>query len=346
MKIPAIKKLPSGNFFCQLRIDGKSIPITDASYDMVYAKAVAIKTGLIKAKREPAKMTVGSAVDEYIENRSSVLSPATVRDYKQIRRVWFQPLMDMQIDRLTKEIIQRHVNDESKKGYAPKTVKNAFMLIKAAISDKTDVNLTAIKLPAPKKKIPQPYTAEQLQKLFKAVEGTNIEVPVLLAAWLSLRRSEIVALTWDCVGEDTITVKNAMVLDENMKLVSKGTKTYNSARVIPCPRYIIDKINQLPHNGERLFTLHPNNYWDRLQTVCKQNGLPPIGLHTLRHTNASVMAMLGIGDKYAMERGGWSTNHVMQSVYQHIMTAGKVQTAQKIDDYFYALIPDSGSENS
>lgn len=51
MKIPKVIQLPSGMYFCQLRLNGQSISITDAGPDTVTAKAYAYKTGILKARR-------------------------------------------------------------------------------------------------------------------------------------------------------------------------------------------------------------------------------------------------------------------------------------------------------
>ena len=63
--------------------------------------------------------------------------------------------------------------------------------------------------------------------------------------------------------------------------------------------------------------------------------------HDLRHLSASVMLMLNIPDKYAMERGGWSTNSTLKSVYQHTFSEERKQVDKKIDDYFNKLIEGS-----
>lgn len=56
--------------------------------------------------------------------------------------------------------------------------------------------------------------------------------------------------------------------------------------------------------------------------------------HDLRHLNASVMAMLQIPDKYAQERGGWKTDHVMKKVYTHTFSRERIRVDNIIDDYF------------
>ena len=45
----------------------------------------------------------------------------------------------------------------------------------------------------------------------------------------------------------------------------------------------------------------------------------PYCFHSLRHYSASYLHAIGIPDAYIMERGGWSTPHVMQKVYRHAL---------------------------
>lgn len=57
------------------------------------------------------------------------------------------------------------------------------------------------------------------------------------------------------------------------------------------------------------------------------------------HINASVMMMLNIPDKYAMERGGWETDAVYKNVYQQTFSRERQEVDKKIDEYFYSQIP-------
>ena len=67
-------------------------------------------------------------------------------------------------------------------------------------------------------------------------------------------------------------------------------------------------------------------------------------LHDLRHINASIMLALGVPDKYAMERGGWSTPSTLKNVYQHTFTAEREETDKKIDNYMDDLFSDNKRE--
>ena len=62
-----------------------------------------------------------------------------------------------------------------------------------------------------------------------------------------------------------------------------------------------------------------------------------IRLHDLRHINASVMAYLGIPQKYAMERGGWDNVQTMDKIYQFTFKDAKKAVDDKINDFFTKL---------
>jgi hypothetical protein len=50
------------------------------------------------------------------------------------------------------------------------------------------------------------------------------------------------------------------------------------------------------------------------------------------------MLALGVPDKYAMERGGWSSPNVIKSVYQHTFTDARQKFDDVIDNYFQNAI--------
>ena len=334
--VPTPRILPSGKAFIQLRFEGKSISITEDTPELCKAKARAIKTGLIEAIEKPENKTIGTAIDEYIEARNNIISPATLRSYKHIRKYRFTKLMDMNASTVTKNEVQNTINLEAKT-IKPKTLKNAWGLVKAAISDYVKFDLSSIVLPAKEPKIVNVYTKEELKKLFRVIEGDDAELAVLLAACLGLRRSEILGLkysSFDKVNE-TVTIDRARVPDENNNLVEKNTKTFKSTRVLPCPKFILDKVGE---GDGYIYDSHKQNYLlERLKRICTLNDLPDITLHGLRHTNASVMLLLNIPDKYAMERGGWSSNQTMKNIYQHTVSDERKKSDKAVNKYFEQL---------
>ena len=45
-----------------------------------------------------------------------------------------------------------------------------------------------------------------------------------------------------------------------------------------------------------------------------------------------------IPDKYAMERGGWSTNTTLKTVYQHTFSEERRRVDEQIDGFFNAIL--------
>lgn len=78
--------------------------------------------------------------------------------------------------------------------------------------------------------------------------------------------------------------------------------------------------------------------YNKFVDCIEKAGLPHMRFHDLRHLNASVMLQLGIPEKYAMERGGWTTNSTLQNVYQHTFSAERAVVDEKIDEYFEKLL--------
>lgn len=337
MKTPVAKQLSSGNWFCRVRVDGKDIGITRPTEKECIAEAMAVKAG-IKQANKIENITLTKAIDKYIEDRAGILSPSTVRGYRCDQRNHLQDLMHMPIAKIDTQAVQKAVNKDATKVSA-KTIKNALGLVTGVLGY-YNIQIGKLTMPERQKVEKQIYTRDELCKLLDAIRGTDVEVPVLLAAWLGLRRSEILGLRWDAVDYEkgTVAVTEAMVMDENHKLVSKGTKTASSRRTISCPVYILDVLRRTEHKGEHIVMMHPTTISRKFNELCNQVGIPAVGLHALRHQNASTMLLLNVPDKYVMERGGWSNTQTPKTIYQHTMDEGRTAADDAINGYFNEIV--------
>ena len=335
-KVPTPQLLPSGQYHCRIRIDGQSHYITRSSPEEVVAVAMSLKTGIKKAPAKIENITLEQAMENYCRDRDGILSPSTLRGYGIIRRNRFQELMKKPVAKLTFSMIQKAVNQEAK-DCSPKTVRNSYGLLTAVLGEcRPDLDLSRINLPQKQETDKTIYTPAELRKFLAQVRGTNVELPVFLAAWLGLRRSEIIGLRWEDVDfeKGEIRIREALVPDENNQFQVKGTKTVKSRRNLPCPPYILNLIKQQERTGERIIQVAPHTIHSRMARAAKAAGVPSVGLHALRHQNASIMLALNIPDKYAMKRGGWASPKTMKNVYQHTLDDFELQAAAAIDQYF------------
>ena len=356
MKQPVPRKLPSGNWFVQLRIGGQSISITEPTRDKCLARAMAIKTGLIEKRRHPDPLTLGEACDAYISLRENICSPTTLDGYRKIRENHFQDLMKKRINMIDEHTLSAAVAQECRRParrgakLSPKTIKSALSFVRSVLKE-NGIDLGRVIAPEVKRKIvrlPDPAL------VVKAVQGSPVELPCLLAAWLSLTMSEIRGLTKSrslmdgklYVTDTVVRVRGNVSPEEKASEPLKkapyedfrkeGGKEEERTRVLTIPDYLSSRIDQVP--GDVIVPLSISQIEKGFQKCLAAAGLPHMTFHQLRHLNASTMAMLGIQKEIAQERGGWKTPYTMESVYTHTFTAPRQAADQAIDQYFSGLL--------
>lgn len=338
--VPRPKRLKDGSYSAQMMVNGLRLRVKGETEEEYYASAVALKAKAIEAKK-PCNLLVGDCLESYIAQRSNIVSPSTYRDYRQKQLHHFTDLQKLKISELTLYVLQSAVNDEAAH-YSAKTVSNAWGLVSAAIRPFTDIALSDVTMPKKNRPNVSVYDDDELARLFASVRGDSIELAVYLAACLGLRRSEILALTSSSFSrkDHTVTICQARVPDADNNLVVKGTKTDKSNRVLSCPDFIFDLV---PDTGDDyIYGKFKQNYiLNRLKRICAREGLPNITLHGLRHSNASVMLRI-MPDKYAMARGGWSTNWTMKEIYQHTISKEQERYDEQLNRHFEKLLITSG----
>ena len=281
-------------------------------------------------KKRPENMTLYEALARYIQIKEGVLSPTTVRTYKSARRTHFEDIGDLSIRDLNSGTVQAWISDLSKH-LQPKTIKNTYGLL-AATLDMFNPDLH-IKVKMPQKKTPAFYTPSDsdIKTLLKQIEGTELEIAVLLAAFGTLRRGEICALTDEDIHGNYITVNHAFVRDEHNEWILKEPKTAGSKRTIELPEFVIAKMAGIEGY---IVKAHPDALSERFRRALKKSGLPKFRFHALRHYSASILHAIGVPDQYIMQRGGWVSAHVMKSVYRNIIDEESNRQNQKIMAHF------------
>ena len=276
-------------------------------------------------------MTVGEAIDLFIESRSAVLSPTTVALYQNIRDKNCQRIMDIPLSRLTNTDIQEEISREALT-HKPKTLANMRGLLSAALGRQGfDVD---VKVPQNPKRIIELPAAEDV---IRAVHGRDIELPAMLAIWLSCSMSEIRGIQVSSIRDGYLTVQEAAVDVDGETIHKQATKAYERTRKLRLPDYILNLIQQTPAwkaGSGYIVTMNRRVIYSHFTKAIQDAGLPHMTFHQLRHLNASVMLALGIGERYAMERGGWATRSVLQNVYQHTFSSERERVDDQIDAFF------------
>ncbi|MBE6729672.1 MAG: site-specific integrase [Ruminococcaceae bacterium] len=326
------RKLPSGAWRVQAsrKINGILEKKSFTYSDKRTAEAEAAAWQADKQNESIEEITLRQAYERYIVSKENILSPGTVREYYGTARRHLQDIMDIRISKLTTEQIQRSIN-LCAASTSPKTVRNVHGLLSSVLRmfrPQFTLNTTL-----PQKKPAELYIPDDndIKRLMQAVKGTEMEIPVLLAAFGPMRRGEICALNSDDVNGNFITVNKAVVTDKDGKMVIKVPKTVSSYRTIEFPDFVIEKLKGI--KGP-ITNISPGHITRRFNRILSKNNIPHFRFHDLRHYNVSILHAMNIPDKYIMARGGWRTNYTMNNVYNHALKSKQTEYDNKISNHF------------
>lgn len=265
------------------------------------------------------------ASENYISSKKDILSPTTIKSYHSILRNTSTSFLCTPVCELSLPMVQAEINRYAQ-NHSPKSTKNFSGFIMGVIKFYGG-NIRSPKLPQKEQSFDYIPTEDDVKAILNEAKGTKYEIPFLLAA-LGLRRSEICALTLEDLDGNVLTVNKALVENEDKEWVIKSTKTTSSTRTVLLPEYLVNLINE---QGV-IYEGFPGQIYKRLTDIQKKLGIPHFSLHKMRHFFASYMHSLGMSDKQIQEAGGWKTDGVMKTVYQHAMNmdAAKKQMADSI----------------
>ena len=258
-------------------------------------------------------------------------------------------------------VIHRHANIRKALQYALKTG-----LIDTNPADR-------VERPKKVKYVGSIYNDKELEHLFEISKGDPIELPILLAAFYGLRRSEVVGLKWDAIDFEkrTITIKHTVTqvsLEGKSTIVEKDrTKTKSSYRTLPLVKPFEDALVRLKEEqrknkklcgkgycteytdyilvneiGERI---SPGFITQHFPIILKRHNLRKIRFHDLRHSCASLLFANGISLKEIQEWLGHSDISTTANIYTHLDYSSKVASANAILSLLDPMESEMGLQN-
>ena len=208
------------------------------------------------------------------------------------------------------------------------------------------------------------YTREEMKKFLEAVEGDPYELPVKLAAYLGLRKSEALGLQWDSVNfeENTITIERTVVayydpeLKKVVELEKNKTKTESSKRTLTMPTPVADFLrkarakqfenrmaNRPDYNMDQLNFVCVDDRGNRLKSEClskvmkriaEKAGVKRIRFHDLRHSCATLLLNNGASLKEIQVWLGHADFQTTADIYAHVCEDAMDRQARVLSEIF------------
>jgi len=329
----------------------------------------------LRAEFEPPKevgdlssdMLFADYLLEWLEIAKGRLAVATYSSYAAMIKKPVGPYF-RQRNLTLRELEARHLQmfySEMLRKVKPNTVIHYHAIIHSALkyAVKTDmlVQNVADKVDRPKKNGFQPVflSAEEMQKMFEALRGTKLELPVLVAAFYGFRRGEVLGLKWDAIDFErgTIsvirTVTTITVEGKQMEIEQQSAKTKSSLRTLPligsfreyflqvkeaqelnkqicgnCYNHEYDGFVFVNELGERM---RANYLTSAFPKFLEDHGLRRMRFHDLRHSCASLLLANGVPLKHIQEWLGHSDFTTTANIYAHLDYKSKITSAQAME---------------
>ena len=244
------------------------------------------------------------------------------------------------------------------------TVLHYHANIRKALSDAVKLKLIpynpAAEVERPKKDnfVASYYSADELMEVLPIFANTKMELPVMLAAFYGLRRSEVIGLQWSAIDFERkivtisrtferINVDGKMV--DVSKCRTKNKSSFRSLPLIPAVEQALLKAQKRQHQQMKLcggsyckeykdyicvddmgHLVTPDYVTRVFREMLLKNGFRPIRYHDLRHSCASLLIKNKVTMKEVQMWLGHSSFSTTANIYAHIDVDSKMEAANMI----------------
>jgi integrase len=298
----------------------------------------------------PSKQTFGQYFEQWLRDWAPIkVGPRSIESYGH----WGQHLVDtlgaMPIQRIRGGDLNRAYREAAGKGLSDRTVRHIHGLARRIFGHA--MRQGEIKRDPSKEIDPPKVTAkeaavlraEDVPVVLDVLRSTALYTIAVVALGTGMRRGELCALRWDAVDlkGGTLDVRQSLEQTRRGGLRFKEPKTKHGRRRISLPPSVITclqehRLRQLeqrmvlglgkPAANALVFTtpdgqaLAPDRVTNAFTRAMADTGLSQVGLHTLRHTHASMLLKAGEDIVTVSRRLGHASPTITLSVYAHLVS--------------------------
>lgn len=189
------------------------------------------------------------------------------------------------------------------------------------------------------------FSKEAIKLFLSKTKKHRYSLAYRLLFYTGCRRSEILGLSWDNIDFENkqLTIKQVLVIPENIPIIKKTPKTNSSYRTIPLHKDLLRDLKEYKkqHLSNNLYNLvftdksgnpyNPKNFSQNFKKQIKRLGLSStLHVHSTRHTFATNLLQLKIPISDVQSLGGWSSSDVLLDIYAHAVKSTHRQAINKL----------------
>lgn len=206
------------------------------------------------------------------------------------------------------------------------------------------------------KKEAQYLDDKQALELLAALEEEPLKertaIEVLL--YTGMRRGELLGLKWSDIDfeKETLSIQRSVLYLPKKGVFADGTKTFSSVRVLKVSDTVLHPLKRLKasqaeerlllgdawHDEDWIFTtydghvMRPDYLTRWFNQFLKRKELPDIHLHSLRHTNATLLIAGGTNLQTVAGRLGHANASTTTKIYSHAIQSAEAAAVEALDN--------------
>lgn len=183
------------------------------------------------------------------------------------------------------------------------------------------------------------WTQEQYEQFSAAIQKSSVKLAFDILFYTGMRSGELLALT----PADILPTKRININKNYTKIKGEELflepKTPKSKRCISIPDFLYDDIQAYmaklyePGSGDRIFYFTKSALDKEIKRIAEKIGLPPIRVHDLRHSHASMLIEMGFSPLEIADRLGHESVKTTLDTYSHLYPDKDQQLADKLNAY-------------
>ena len=178
------------------------------------------------------------------------------------------------------------------------------------------------------------FTLDEYNQFYSVIDNQEYKVFFDILYFLGLRKSEVLALTWNDIDLDKATLsvtKNITRFIDGNKWQFSTPKTKNSIRVLPIPNRVLNGLKILKKDYMKyknfsndwlifgITTPYGNTTICNIKNkYCKMAGVKQIRIHDFRHSCASLLINKGASIQLVSKYLGHSNINITLATYTHL----------------------------